>query len=186
MASDPYKSGRSLFQEFTSCRQIFGTANNMLNHIRALGDTSVVHEYMIHSPLFQNSNTTTKFWQVQATIILELCLIHLLSIIVAAVHPEHEGRSVKTFSTNLKLKGWILSSTDVHYPDLGNTIAGGCCIITAIHFLVHLLSNPCNSNGHHWSHHTLLVNSYGSHSTGKSMQSHWLEMTKTLPSRTQA
>jgi hypothetical protein len=105
----------------------------MLIHICASGDTSVVHGYMIHSPHFQNSNMTTKFWQVQAAIILDLRLIHLLSINVATVHPEHDGHSVKTFSTNLKLKGWILSSTDVHYPDLGNTIAGGCSIITAVH-----------------------------------------------------
>jgi hypothetical protein len=84
-------------------------------------------------PLFSNSNTTTKFWQVQAAIILDLRLIRSLSIIVATVHPEHDSRSVKTFSTNLKLKGWILSSTDVRYPDLGDTIAGGCCIITAVH-----------------------------------------------------
>jgi hypothetical protein len=133
MACNPYKSGRSLFQDITSCRQIFVTANNMLNHIRASGETSVVHGYMIHPPRFQNSNTTTKFWQVQAAIILDLRLTRLHSIIVATVHQEHDGGSIKTFSTNLKLKGWVLSSTDVHYPDLGDTIAGGCCIITAIH-----------------------------------------------------
>ncbi len=158
----------------------------MLNHICALGDTSVIHGCMIHSPHFQNSNTTTKFWQVQAAIILNLRLIRLLSIIVDTVHPEHDGRSVKTFSTNLKSKDWILSSMDVHYPDLGDTIAGGCCIITAVH-------SPCASNvkplqlkqppqipPHLW------VNSYGSHSTRKSIQSCWLKMTKTLPSKTWA
>jgi hypothetical protein len=105
----------------------------MLNHIRALGDTSVVNGYMIHSPHFQNSNTTTKFWQVQAAIISDLRLLRSHSIIVAIVHPDHDGNSVKTFSTNLKSKGWILSSTDVHYPDLSNTAAGGCRIITAVH-----------------------------------------------------
>ncbi len=105
----------------------------MLNHIPASGDTSVIHGCMIHSPRFQNSNTTTKFWQVQAAIISDLHLICSLLIIVATVHQEHDGHSVKTFSTNLKSKGWILSSADVHYPDLGNTIAGGYRIITAIH-----------------------------------------------------
>jgi hypothetical protein len=133
MACNPYKLGPSLFQEFTSCQQIFGTANDMLNHIRALRDTSVVHGYMIHSPCFHNSNRTTKLWQVQAAIILDLRLITLLSNIVSPVHPEHDSRSIKTFSTSLKSKGWILSSTDVHYPDLGDTIAGGCCIITSLH-----------------------------------------------------
>ena len=113
MACKPYKLGRSLFQEFTPCQQIFGTATNMLNHIH--GNTSVVHGYMNHSPCFQNSNMTTKFWQVQAAIILELHLIHLLSVVVATDHPEHDGRNIKIFSTNLKLKGWILSSMDDHH-----------------------------------------------------------------------
>ena len=133
MACNPYKLGCSLFQEFTSCQQIFGTANDMLNHIRALGDTSGIHGYMIHSPRFQNSNTITKLWQKQAAIILDFRLIRSLSIIVAPVHPEHGSCSVKTFSTNLKSKGWIMSSMDVYYPDLGNAIAGGCHIVTTVH-----------------------------------------------------
>jgi hypothetical protein len=88
---------------------------------------------MIHSPCFQTSDRTTKFWQVQATIISDLLLTQSLSIVVAAIHPDHDGHSIKHFSTILKLKGWIISLTDVHYPDLGDTVAGRCCIITAVH-----------------------------------------------------
>jgi hypothetical protein len=62
LACNPFKSGRSLFQEFTSCHQVFGTATETLNHIRSSGDTSLVHGYMIHSPRFCDSDTTTKFW----------------------------------------------------------------------------------------------------------------------------
>jgi len=40
---------------------------------------------------------------------------------------------MKTFSLNLKSNGWILSTTDVFYPDLGDTIAGSCRLIIAIH-----------------------------------------------------
>jgi hypothetical protein len=133
LAWDPFELGRFLFQEFMSCRQVFGTANDMLNHIRSSGDTSIIHGYMIHSPRFQTSNTTTKFWQVQAAIISDLRLIRSLSIVVATVHSDHDGCSVKTFSTNLKSKGWIISSMDVHYLDLGDTVAGRCRIITAVH-----------------------------------------------------
>jgi hypothetical protein len=75
LACIPFESGHSLFQEFTSCPHIFGTANDMLNHIRSSGDTLVIHGYMIHSPHFQTSDTTTKFWQVQAAIISDLHLI---------------------------------------------------------------------------------------------------------------
>ena len=105
----------------------------MLNHIQSSGDTSVIHGYMIHSPCFQTSNTTTKFWQVQTASISDLRLIQSLSIVIATIHPDHGGRSVKNFSANLKWKGWIMSSIDVHYLDLGDTVAGRCHIITNVH-----------------------------------------------------
>jgi hypothetical protein len=57
LAYDPYESGRSLFQEFTSCKQIFNSATNLLNHIRASGDTPVIHGYLIHSNCYQTSKT---------------------------------------------------------------------------------------------------------------------------------
>jgi hypothetical protein len=133
LACDPFESGRSLFQEFTSCRQVFGTATKMQNHIRSLGDTSLVHGYMIHSPRFRDSNTTTKFWQVQAAIISDLRLIRSLWIVITTIHPDHDGRSVKTFISNLKLKGWVVLSEDVSFPALGDTIAGHCHVLTAIY-----------------------------------------------------
>ncbi len=64
LACEPFESGRSIFQEFTSCLQVFSMANEMLNHIRSSGDTSLIHGHMIHSPHFRDSETTTKVWQV--------------------------------------------------------------------------------------------------------------------------
>ena len=58
------------------------------------------------------------------------------------IHPDHDGRSVKTFSSNLKSNGWVLSSTDVFYPDLGDTIAGSCRLIIAIHSSCTSTVNP--------------------------------------------
>jgi hypothetical protein len=144
LAYDPYESGQSLFQEFTSCRLIFNSATDLLNHIRASGDTSVIHGYLIHSPCFQTSKTTTTFWQIQATIISQLRLIWLLLVIIARIHPDHNGRSVKTFSSRLKSNGWVLYSTDVFYPDLGNTntIAGLCHLIIATYSSCTSTVNP--------------------------------------------
>jgi hypothetical protein len=132
IACNPYEVGGSLFQELTACRHIFSSANNMLHYIRASGDTFVIHGYLIHSPRFQTSKTTTTFWQLQAAIISQLHLICSLSIIIAIIHPDHNGRSVKTFSAKLKLSSWILSSMDVHFPVLGNSIVGLYHVITAI------------------------------------------------------
>jgi hypothetical protein len=49
---------------------------------------------------------------------------------------------VKTFSSNLKFNGWVLSLTDVFYPDLGDTIAGSCHLIIAIHSSCASTVNP--------------------------------------------
>ncbi len=86
------------------------------------------------APLFfQTSKMTATIWQLQAAIISQLHLIRFLSIIIAIIHPGYDGRSVKTFSAKLKLCGWILSSTDVHFSALGDSIVGSCCVITAVH-----------------------------------------------------
>jgi hypothetical protein len=102
LACEPFELGCSLFQEFTSCLQIFSTANEMLNHIWSSGDTSLIHGYMIHSPCFCDSETTTKFWQVQAALVADLRLIPSLWLVIATIHPDHDGHSVKTFMSNLR------------------------------------------------------------------------------------
>ncbi len=105
LACDPYESGRSLFQEFTSCKQIFNNATNLLNHICASGDTSVIHGYLIHLNCYQTSKTTSKFWQLQTSIISQLWQVRNLNIIITIVHLDNNGRSIKTFTINLKSNG---------------------------------------------------------------------------------
>jgi hypothetical protein len=114
----------------------------MLNHIRTSGNTSVMHGYLIQSPSFQTSSTTSKFWQLQATIIAQLCPIPSLSIVVAIVHPDHDSRSVKSFQSTLKSSGWIIASTNIFYLDLGDNVAGSCRVITAVHSSSESTVNP--------------------------------------------
>ncbi len=61
LACDQYKSGRALFQEFTSCNTIFASGTEMLDYICGSGDTSQIHGYLIHSLCFKDSKTTSKF-----------------------------------------------------------------------------------------------------------------------------
>jgi hypothetical protein len=59
LACNTTEWGRALFQEFMPNAKVFSTGDNLLNHIRASGDTSVVHGYLIHSYCFQTSKVTT-------------------------------------------------------------------------------------------------------------------------------
>jgi hypothetical protein len=86
--------GRSLFHEFATSATVFSSGNNCLNHIRALGNQSVISGYLINSYCFQTSEVTSLFWKLQLSIIAQLRLIPSLSIIVAVIIPDHDGRSV--------------------------------------------------------------------------------------------
>jgi hypothetical protein len=134
LACDQYDFGRALFWEFTQCMQIFENGNDLLHHICSSGDSSQIHGFLVHSLCFQDSDTTTHFWQLQATIASQLRAIRSLQMIVAIIIiPDHDGRCVKSFTTSLKSTGWCLSSTKTTFPTHGDTISTSCHIIIGIH-----------------------------------------------------
>jgi len=46
---------------------------------------------------FQTSEVTTSFWKLQLSILAQLRLIRSLSIVVAIIVPDHDGRSISVF-----------------------------------------------------------------------------------------
>jgi hypothetical protein len=96
LVCDTCDAGRLLFAEFLPDAKVFSSGNDFLHNIRASGETSIVHCYLIISYSFLTSNITTAFWKVQLAIIMQLRLIRLLSLIDAIVIPDHDGRCVKT------------------------------------------------------------------------------------------
>jgi len=133
LACDRYESGQSLFHEFATIAKIFNSGNDFLQHIRASGDTSVLHGYLINSYRFQTSEVTTSFWKVQLSIIAQLCLIWLLSIVLAIIIPDHNGSSISAFQQGLTSAHWKVSSREVSYTEIGDSVANSCTIIIAIH-----------------------------------------------------
>jgi hypothetical protein len=126
LACNPTEQGQLLFHEFASSATIFSSCNNLLNHIRASGDQLVISGFLINSYCFQTSEVTTSIWKLQLSIIMQLCLIRLLSAIVAIVIPDHDGRSVQTFTKGLTAAHWKVTSREVSYSDIGDTIANSC------------------------------------------------------------
>jgi hypothetical protein len=49
LACDTTKAGRSLFTEFVPNATVFSSGNNLLNHIRASGEQSIISGYLINS-----------------------------------------------------------------------------------------------------------------------------------------
>jgi hypothetical protein len=97
LACDTSEAGRSLFADFAPIARVFGSGNDLLHHIWASGKTSVIHGYLINSYRFLTSDVTSAFWKLQLAIITQLRLIRSLSLIIAIVIPDHEGRSVRAF-----------------------------------------------------------------------------------------
>jgi hypothetical protein len=125
--------GCSLFAEFAPNAKVFSSGNDLLQHVRALGETSVLHGYLINSYHFLNSKVTTNFWKQQLAIITQLHLIRNLLVVVAILMPDHDGRSVESFIRGLSTAHWKVSSRDILYPEIGDSIVNSCRIIIAIH-----------------------------------------------------
>jgi hypothetical protein len=98
-----------LFNEFAPQATVFSSGNDLLNHIRASGHQSIISGYLINSYRFQKSEITKSFWKPQLSIIAQLCLIRSLSIIVAIVITDHDGRAVKSFIKGLEAAHWKVS-----------------------------------------------------------------------------
>lgn len=132
-ACDPLASGRALFAEFGNCDTVFGSAHELLHHIRSAGDTSFIHGYLIHSPLFATTDLTAQFWQTQAAIIAQLRVIHRLCLFVAFVDPRHDGKCVTGFKSTMKRAGWHITASPLAYPSFGDSVAGSTHIIVGVH-----------------------------------------------------
>jgi hypothetical protein len=130
--SRPLKA-RALFQEFATSAHIFGSGNDLLHHVRALGEMSPIHGYFIKSYQFQTSKVTSSFWKLQLSIIAQLRLIRSLSVVVAIVISNHDRQSIAALIEGLTAAHWKIKSMDISYPDIGNSIADSCSIITTIH-----------------------------------------------------
>jgi hypothetical protein len=133
LACDTSESGRSLFNEFAPQATVFSSGNDLLNHIRASGHQSVISGYLINSYRFRTSEITKLFWKLQLSIITQLRLIRSLSIVVAIVIIDHDGRAVKSFIKGLEAAHWKVSLRAVSYLKIGDSISDSCSVITAVH-----------------------------------------------------
>jgi hypothetical protein len=75
LACDTSNAGHLLFAEFALDAKVFSSGNDFLHHVWGLGETSIVHGYLINSYHFLTSKVTTVFWKLQLAIITQLRLI---------------------------------------------------------------------------------------------------------------
>ena len=133
LACDTTEAGRSLFNEFAPNANVFSSGNDLLNHIRASGEQSIISGYFINSYCFRTSEITSSFWKLQLLIIAQLRLIRSLSVVVAIVIPNHDGRAVKSFAIGLEAAHWKVSKQSISYLNIGDSISDSCSVITAVH-----------------------------------------------------
>ena len=134
VASDPYVSGRKLFRELTDCPTVLDSASALLNHVRESGITSPLTGYIIHSHRYASTKPTTRFLDIQCNIVRQMHIIRSLSLVVAFVHPDNDGRAVTTaFIKRLSADGWIFNDTSIDYGSYGDTIPGNSRLIVGVH-----------------------------------------------------
>ncbi len=125
---------QALFREFSTSATVLGSSGELLHHIRSLGATAQIHGYLIHSLPFRDSKTTSKFWQIQATIIAQLRSLWNLQVVVAVIIPDHDGTCLCSFQCTLKNVGWLLSAHDgVSFHSINDSVADTCDLLLGVH-----------------------------------------------------
>jgi hypothetical protein len=53
---------------------------------------------------------------------------------VAFVHPDHDNRAVSnSFVKKMSADGWLVTDTNISFPDQGDSVVGHCRLIVAVH-----------------------------------------------------
>lgn len=116
LAADPNQEGRALLGKFTDCKTILHGVKDLYDHIRSSGISSQLQGYLIHSHRLPSTETTTTFWQLQASIVTQLRSSRSLSMAIAHIPPDHDSHTASKFRTALQKTGWIITTTDVYFP----------------------------------------------------------------------
>jgi hypothetical protein len=133
LAADAFSEGRALFKEFAKCPIILNGAKELYDYVRRSGDRSQLDGYLIHSHRFPTTSSTRTFWQLQASIITEMRTARSLSLFVALVHSDHDGRAIGLFSQAMTKQGWVMSNSLIYFPDFGDSVAGSCRVLVGVH-----------------------------------------------------
>ena len=133
MAADTRPCGRALFKQISCCPIISESADGLLNCIASSGARSSVHGYCIHSHRFLNRETEKKFWTVQAAIVRALRQKRGLVTLWAFVHPSCDLVLAAGFRRAIQRTGWVVSVTDIYYPDMGDAVADSGMFFLGIH-----------------------------------------------------
>ena len=89
--------------------------------------------YCIHFHRFLKRETEQKFWTFQAAILKALRVKWGLIAVWVFVHPSCDMTLACVLHCTVNKTGWILSTNDVYYPDLGDRVADSGTFFIGIH-----------------------------------------------------
>jgi hypothetical protein len=134
LACNPFANGDCFFKEVCAHPTILSSAPALFDHIRGSGITASISGYLIHSHCYTGTESMSQFREVQANIVVPLPLIWPLWIVVAFVHPDHDGRAVSLqFVQCLQSNGWVMLDTLIVFSVYGDSVEGEFWLIVDIH-----------------------------------------------------
>ena len=133
LAADIHQCGRALFKQFTRCPTISNSADDLLGRISSSTATTTIHGYCIHSHRFGRRETKQAFWTVQAAIVRALRAKRGLTALWVYIHPSCDMKLALGFRRAIQRTGWILSTLDAYFPDIGDSIADSATFFVGVH-----------------------------------------------------
>jgi hypothetical protein len=133
LAADVRPYGHAMTKRHTSCPRVADSANSLRQNIASSKEKSTVHCYCIYSHRFLKRDTERKFWSTQAEIVKLLQKNRRLVSLFVFVHTSCDMALANGFKRSMQRSGWLMSSTDIYYPDVGNSVADSAAFLLGVH-----------------------------------------------------
>ena len=133
MAADIRPSGRAMFKKFADCPSISNSSDDFLQRLRSSKASDTIHAYLLHTPRFRVAASEKAFWTTQSALVRTLRSKRNLQVFWAFIHPSCDMALAKSFRRSTGRAGWLISSTDVYFPQFGDSLAEGSTVYVGVH-----------------------------------------------------
>ena len=133
IVADTRPCDRAMFKKYTKCPRVCDSADSMLQSMATSEAKSVIQGYTIHTHTFTKHDTEKSFWSVQVAIVKAIREKRSLTSLMACIHPTCNKSLVSGFRRATQRRGWNVSSVDVYYLDLGDSVADSGMFLLAVH-----------------------------------------------------
>ena len=122
-----------MFNKYTSYPKVCDSVDSLLQSIASSKTKTTIHCYCIHAHKFLKRETEKTFWSTQIAIIKQTRLSRGLISLFVYTHTSYDMAIICSFRNTIQQTGWLLTSTYIYYPDVGDSVVDSGIFLVGFH-----------------------------------------------------